>query len=236
MTKKITEKEHLIVNELLISRLRNLYIKNIEQFHQIDDLLDLPLFINDRTNFNYSYFNETCLKLGEEVNFLNTTKKHSDLKSKSTPVLFENSKKMAAQFNKKNDFYATIKIPQEIIFNNQLTFFFSDKILLSEKKFLNLLSFPKQYGTIGDIIQDIIPNYAKDIVTWQRFTSLTKQEKIILKNIILGFSYKEISDKLNISYHTVSTHRKNIHKKLNVNNLAELIRVAIALDFFDFHS
>ncbi|PKP52946.1 MAG: DNA-binding response regulator [Bacteroidetes bacterium HGW-Bacteroidetes-1] len=56
---------------------------------------------------------------------------------------------------------------------------------------------------------------------------LTERETEILKLIASGLSNKEIGDKLFISHRTVDTHRTNLMKKLEVNNIAGLIRYAI---------
>lgn len=56
---------------------------------------------------------------------------------------------------------------------------------------------------------------------------LTDREIEILKLIAAGFSNKEIGDKLYISHRTVDTHRTNLMKKLEVSNIAGLIRFAI---------
>jgi DNA-binding NarL/FixJ family response regulator len=42
-----------------------------------------------------------------------------------------------------------------------------------------------------------------------------------------GFSNKQIADKLFLSVHTITTHRKNIMNKLGVNNTAGLLMFAI---------
>lgn len=52
---------------------------------------------------------------------------------------------------------------------------------------------------------------------------LTKRERQILKMTYLGTSNKEIADQLQKSVRTVETHRFNIMKKLEVNNIAELL-------------
>jgi DNA-binding NarL/FixJ family response regulator len=54
---------------------------------------------------------------------------------------------------------------------------------------------------------------------------LSKKEKEILKLIITGMRSKEIAEKLFISKNTVDTHRRNIHRKLNTTNTAELTRI-----------
>lgn len=55
---------------------------------------------------------------------------------------------------------------------------------------------------------------------------LTKRELEILQLIGQALSNKEIAKELYISDQTVSVHRKNIMRKLNVSNTAGLIRVA----------
>jgi two-component system response regulator NreC len=56
---------------------------------------------------------------------------------------------------------------------------------------------------------------------------LTKREREILRLIIAGYTSHEIAEKLFISYFTVGEHRKNIMKKLEVENTAELVSVAV---------
>lgn len=56
---------------------------------------------------------------------------------------------------------------------------------------------------------------------------LSKREKEILKLIAEGLTNVEISKQLFISIDTVDTHRKNLYTKLNVKNIALLIRQAI---------
>ncbi len=58
-------------------------------------------------------------------------------------------------------------------------------------------------------------------------SNLTSREIEILKLIAMGFSNKEIGEKLFISHRTVDTHRTNLMKKLDVSNIAGLIRFAI---------
>lgn len=56
---------------------------------------------------------------------------------------------------------------------------------------------------------------------------LTDRELEVLKMIARGMSNKEIGEALFISHRTVDTHRTNLMKKLNVHNIAGLIRYAI---------
>ena len=56
---------------------------------------------------------------------------------------------------------------------------------------------------------------------------LTTREIEILKLITDGFTNKEIGEQLYISHRTVDTHRTNMMRKIDVNNLAGLINYAI---------
>lgn len=56
---------------------------------------------------------------------------------------------------------------------------------------------------------------------------LTTREREILKLVAEGKSNKEVASLLNISIRTVEHHRANIMDKLNLKNIAELIKYAI---------
>lgn len=62
---------------------------------------------------------------------------------------------------------------------------------------------------------------------------LTQTEQEILKEIALGFSTKEISKRRNVSVHTVMTHRKNIFRKIGVNNAYEATKYAMKAGLID---
>jgi DNA-binding CsgD family transcriptional regulator len=56
---------------------------------------------------------------------------------------------------------------------------------------------------------------------------LSDREKDILKCVARGMSNKEIADKLFLSIHTVTTHRRNITLKLQIYSPAGLTIYAI---------
>jgi two-component system, NarL family, response regulator NreC len=63
--------------------------------------------------------------------------------------------------------------------------------------------------------------------------TLTERETEILKLVALGNASKEIADKLNISTHTVITHRKNITEKLGIKSISGLTVYAILNKIID---
>ncbi len=56
---------------------------------------------------------------------------------------------------------------------------------------------------------------------------VTEREIDVIRGIAEGLSNKLIADKLNLSTHTVNTHRKNIMNKLGVNNTAGIVMFAV---------
>ena len=56
-----------------------------------------------------------------------------------------------------------------------------------------------------------------------RLTELSERENEILELISTGLIVKEVSARLYLSAHTVSTHLKKIYNKLHVNNRIEAI-------------
>jgi DNA-binding NarL/FixJ family response regulator len=63
--------------------------------------------------------------------------------------------------------------------------------------------------------------------------NLTATEKVILHEIAMGKTTKEIAYEKNLSFHTVNSHRKNIFRKLEINNVHEAVKYAIRAGIFD---
>lgn len=70
-------------------------------------------------------------------------------------------------------------------------------------------------------------------VTVEADKLLTPTEKIILKEIALGKTTKEIATGKNLSFHTINSHRKNIFRKLGVNNVHEATKYAMRAGIVD---
>lgn len=57
--------------------------------------------------------------------------------------------------------------------------------------------------------------------------TLSEREYEVIGLIAEGFSYTRIAERLHLSAHTVTTHRKNIMQKLGVNNTAAVVLFAV---------
>lgn len=62
---------------------------------------------------------------------------------------------------------------------------------------------------------------------------LTATEQEILKEMALGKTTKEIASKRHVSVHTIMTHRKNIFRKIEVNNVHEATKYAMRAGIVD---
>lgn len=93
----------------------------------------------------------------------------------------------------------------------------------------------KQYDEVIDI-RDSVAKISRTITTAQiplkneenlDSSELTDREKDVLVLIAKGQMSKEIADTLNISIHTVISHRKNITKKTGIKSIAGLVAYAL---------
>jgi len=83
--------------------------------------------------------------------------------------------------------------------------------------------------SISDVV---LKNYltrakVKSVKELKSHQELTKRELQVIELFAGGFSYKEIADQLNISVHTVESHKKNILKKLELNSIVDMVKYAV---------
>ena len=67
----------------------------------------------------------------------------------------------------------------------------------------------------------------------QQPSPLTSTEQEILRLIALGLSTRQIAGKRHLSIYTVMTHRRNIFRKIRVNNVREAVRYALRTGIAD---
>lgn len=100
--------------------------------------------------------------------------------------------------------------------------FYDNSIL---KLFDNVFSITEDISKIIRIINKTCNNKSSDNL---KDEYLTERETHVLQWLAKGLSNKEIADKLNVSIHTVNTHRKNIMCKTCIHSLAGLTIYAVS--------
>lgn len=78
------------------------------------------------------------------------------------------------------------------------------------------------YNTFAEIVTDELTQVAQK----PKYDLLSYRERHVFKLIALGFSRKEIAEKLLLSTSTIGTYRTRILEKMNLKNNAELVRYA----------
>jgi DNA-binding NarL/FixJ family response regulator len=82
---------------------------------------------------------------------------------------------------------------------------------------------------VQTILEKEEPSKSSLLATYE----LTDREVEIVKLIAEGYSNKQIGEKLFISHRTVDTHRTNLMNKLNVHNVAGIVKFAITNGMLD---
>lgn len=62
---------------------------------------------------------------------------------------------------------------------------------------------------------------------------ISEREKEVLRLVAYEYSSKEIAQELYISTNTVNTHKKNLRSKLDVKNLAGMVRKGFELGILE---
>lgn len=137
------------------------------------------------------------------------------------------------------------RFPQShwLLFSEDLSSDFARRVLASSQQFSILLK-DSPLSEIREALQFALAHrrFICQHITQQLLTpepvhreqvKLTKTEVEILKDIALGMTTKDIAEKRISSFHTVNTHRKNIFRKLGVNNAHEVTKFALRAGLID---
>ena len=82
------------------------------------------------------------------------------------------------------------------------------------------------YYYCDDLLEIAKNFYLQQELNIEENVKFSDRELEVLKQILHGLTNKEVAEKLDISYHTVTTHRKNIMKKTRSKNISGLYNYA----------
>jgi DNA-binding NarL/FixJ family response regulator len=129
-----------------------------------------------------------------------------------------------------------------LLFSEELSRYFLRQVLMSGNSF----SVVMKNDSMNDIITalrctdcgttylcDLATQVLNEEVTDRTGDKLTASERMVLHEIALGKTTKEIAFSHNLSFHTINTHRKNIFRKLEVNNVHDAIKYALRAGIID---
>ena len=129
-----------------------------------------------------------------------------------------------------------------LLFSDELSRYFLRQVLMSGNSFNVVM----KNDSTDDIITalrctdcgitylcDLAKQVLNEGVSDQTGDKLTASERMVLHEIALGKTTKEIAFEHNLSFHTINTHRKNIFRKLEVNNVHDAIKYALRAGIID---
>jgi DNA-binding NarL/FixJ family response regulator len=195
------------------------------QFLIIESLKHL---IQNSTEYNYAGLAENLSELREILNsdlihLLITDYSLFDFNG------FENLKTLINDFPKTSILVLTNHLNRNEI--NELTKIGIKSIITKTadeyELFMAMASAIKNKKYYSAVVLDLLTQTHLPKEEFQETGHLTPSEIEIVKQIATGLTTKEIAEKKHLSFHTVMSHRKNIFKKLSINNASELLMYAV---------
>lgn len=132
--------------------------------------------------------------------------------------------------NRMNDFFKLKKHHPYIAWIGLIYSFFDKDILNKLNETISITD------TAETILQKLSRKDTHPHHTTHPHEQLTDREIDVLKELVKGLSNKEIADELNISIHTVISHRKNIMDKTGIKSLSGLAIYAITMNIISLDS
>jgi len=224
MKKYRTEKEILFENQVALFKLEKELAKEKFSIKELGEILPGMLHLNRSEDLVLSYFNlwaeDRFEKSVEEI-----TKQGLEFMvsifEPGTAFFFRNSILRFVEMNDKNSVHGLF---QKVRFNPSRDY---EWMYTSSKIFddgTHVFSYSSPIGNIEAHNTFLLRHLEDNLFLRKNFTkfqSLNKREKQVLKLIAIGMSTNHIAQKLCLSPHTVSTHRKNIKRKLDFKSIMD---------------
>jgi len=126
------------------------------------------------------------------------------------------------RFKKANDEYVNIiqnTTPLQFDSENKPIIGLAHYTVVSSEIKMDVCASAKMLNDNNEYETKYFNNFSQKLLS----TGITNRERDIIRLLVLNHSSKDIAVKLNISFNTVNTHRRNILKKLNISTTGELV-------------
>jgi len=229
-----TEKEQFFINQNYIFRAYSKYQKNRQEFHSNFNNFPFFVFTNDRNTKNYAKVNPIILEAYSDENF-NEIKNdtYRNVRKIANESVFEYATNQIRIFDKKNEFNKICTTYQYMKIFGKWEWLLVNKLLIDKYEAFNVSYTLSDFGVFGKKVSDQLNIFIKDSNSWQKFNSLTKREKEVLKLITNGNTNRDIAEMQFVSEHTIRTQREKIRYKLDASNLFEMIKFSQAFELID---
>ncbi len=185
------------------------------------DKCRINIAVLESSDIIYEGLSNLLLKAGEHF-YLYRLKDMEDLSRRYGDISFNIAiiNPVALQ-NKKHEFQKLKNARQELIWVGMIYSFFETRIL---NFFDDIFSVTDTSEVIINKLNNLLQRCDGNN---NNLEHLSERETEVLIQLVKGLSHKEIADKLNISIHTVTSHRKNIIEKTGIRSLSGLTIYAI---------
>ena len=222
-----TEKEILIDNHCSLFQLENGIETKKYSIDEIGEMLPGMLHLNRSPDLVLSYFNSWALERFEK-SVEEIQKEGLDfMVSLFEPEIAFLFSKSLIRFISKNDNNSSHGFFQKLRFNPKLDY---EWMFTTSKLFMDgsyIFSYSSRIQDIENNSSYLLRALDDNLFlrkNFLKYQQLTLREKEIVKLVAKGFTSRQIAEILYISKDTVSTHRKNITKKLELKNINDWIR------------
>ena len=101
------------------------------------------------------------------------------------------------------------------------------------KRYDGVIDIRDSRGAIGDTLNRVVQSARPEQTSTAANYELSRRETDVLVQVARGMTNKEIADQLNVSVHTVISHRKNIMHKTGIKSVAGLTVYAFLHNLID---
>lgn len=230
--RKLTERELLEAQQMQIIQLDLSSSRFGEEVEELEDMLPCIFHFNSKENLGMQHLNQVGLEYFDLSPQQAAEGGIEFLKKFAHPNIFKLAPVMA-DFYQKNDGDAVFSFFQRVRSSETSDWewlFSTTKIYRKKNTLVTLSSFVNQLDSIGHKMNRLLDENAFMKENMKRFMSLTAREREVVRELAMGLSNPQIAEKLYISRATVEQHRKNINRKLEIENYSQLIRFALAFD------
>ncbi len=235
MSGKLTDLKINSVNQQQLFTLERSINKGTFAVEEIADHLPGNVLVTDLNRSTITYMNKcgcNILKQSvEELSNLGPAYFYHFFIPEESSVILQTYLKMQHRQDA-DEIYSFMHQVRAINDKSYKWYFATAKLLFSSQETLSskILLIVNEVNSLGSIAHKL--NKVLDESDWMkknfnRFCTLTKREKEIIKLLVNGKSNRQVGDALLITLLTVKTHRRNIADKLDACNFAQLYKFAL---------
>tara|TARA_B100001971_G_C17998178_1_gene435864 strand:+ start:27 stop:728 length:702 start_codon:yes stop_codon:yes gene_type:complete len=224
----LTEQEQKVENQLRLIELAKLARNSFSSLKDISKILPFAVTVSTITTVDKNYkgfifcnpYIEQILNV-DQSQVINAGWNYT--RSFIHPSNLRYQQNFISQFNKSANEKDVLSYYQYLTKKGHSEYYWlhTEKISLDTNHQLGMNYELPRLGLVYHHLKNILGEICMDSISYQKFCSLTKTERKVLKYILDGNTNKEIGLLLFVSEHTIRTHRNRIWRKLDISHFKD---------------